>query len=165
MEQPITRKSKDTSGHGWLDYWVVYGASVFLIELKHSWNAIKTSSIKETTQNSWTEAIDQLKKIHKEDVANLSLTAHSVAKIALMIVPFYQASKDENKLKNLKYTKEATAEFYNQFLKEIKPAPSWSCLWHLHQDLQETYEYEEQRFELYPCVIMIAKVESVIHKS
>lgn len=159
MEQPVSRKFKNISSHGWLDYWVAYHSSIFLIEIKHSWNAIKTENLRSSTQELWKEALEQLKEIPQTDVKNISFGSSSQAKVALMVVPFYQASKDENKLQN--YKKEETAEIYKQFLKEIKPAPDWSFLWHLHKDLQVTYEYVEQRFELYPCVSMIAKVESV----
>jgi hypothetical protein len=50
MEQPVSRKSKTASNFGWLDYWVNFHTSVFLIELKHSWNSLRTDAISDKTK-------------------------------------------------------------------------------------------------------------------
>ena len=44
MEHPITRKAKGVPSHGWLDYWVLYKSTVFLIELKHAWKTLDSES-------------------------------------------------------------------------------------------------------------------------
>ena len=160
MEQPVTRKTKDISGHGWLDYWILYHTSVFLIELKHSWNAIRTDSIRTTTQESWTEALTQLEKIQKDDdVADLSFTARSVAKIALMVVPFFETSKEKKALTVMGQPE--IQEVFLTFVNGLKPAPNWSCAWLLHRKFQEKPVDFENRFEAYPCVGVVAMVKPV----
>lgn len=67
MEQPVTCKSKETNGYGWLDYWVSYGTTVFLIELKHSWQAGKSQRITKVAQESWQVALKQLERITSKE--------------------------------------------------------------------------------------------------
>lgn len=45
MEHPIKRRIKGESSHGWLDYWVLYGSTVFLIELKHAWCSVTSNGM------------------------------------------------------------------------------------------------------------------------
>ncbi len=158
MEQPVTRKDKEITGHGWLDYWIMYGTSVFLIELKHAWNAIKTDTVKNSALQSWVEAQSQLKKIGRDDVKSLSINAQSVVKIALMVVPFYQSSTREEKLQSI--AKEDMKEIFLEMFHGLKPRPDWACCWLIHEELQEPQPYAN-RFEIYPGVGIYATVKSV----
>ena len=161
LEQPVSRRCNQDASHGWLDYWVAYGTTIFLIEVKHSWNAIRTENIRQDQQAAWKEALDQLKRIHKRDVYGLSEDYNAV-KMALMVVPFYCSHQDEDKSAPLEI--EQTQESFESFVQHLKPAPHWRCLWHLHSDLQGPFSYQDEKstcYEMYPCVGLVANVVSV----
>lgn len=90
---------------------------------------------------------------------DLSITAKSVAKIALMVVPFYQSSKDKKALSA--FNKDEIQEVFSTFTNGLKPVPKWSCAWPLHHKFQEKPMEFENRFELYPCVGNVAMVKPV----
>lgn len=65
LEAPIIRKK---SGRiGWIDYWVFYKSTVFLIEIKHCWGSIvsPTLSSKSKINKNWNKAVDQIIDIKK----------------------------------------------------------------------------------------------------
>jgi hypothetical protein len=159
MEQPVSRKSKTASNFGWLDYWVKYHTSVFLIELKHSWNSLRTGAISDRTQNLWTEAMEQLREIDAGEASELSLSARSTAKIALMVIPFFQTSSSESNLENFEQAEIIKA--YTDLIEELSPKPDWSCLWLLHKRLDEPFDFGD-RFEKYPAVAIVAKVIPIL---
>ena len=161
LEQPISRKSNQNSSSGWLDYWVAYKSTVILIEVKHSWNAIRTNIVGKHLQKTWHGALAQLKGLEKREVKGLAMN-RSAFKMALLIVPFYASSNDMEKLVSKK--EDETQELFSSFVEKIKPAANWSCLWWLHENLQVKSTYQEgnsARYFLHPCVGMIAKVVSV----
>jgi hypothetical protein len=155
-EQPIQRRAKEKSGPGWLDYWVLCGSTTFLIELKHSWFSSRSKQLRVGTSAAWRKAIEQLRRIHKADALGISSTDH-VVKVAIMIVPSYQSATDKSKLLNV--GREESKETFDSFVKQLSPAPNWSSLWSLSEDLQGPYE-TEVGWERFPCVTIVAKVDN-----
>jgi hypothetical protein len=115
--------------------------------------------IRKDAQESWQKALDQLKKIPNADTKALSITGGNLVKMALVVVPFYQASKIKDKLAPVT-DKEKIEEIYDGFVTGLTPSPNWSCMWLLHERLQETESYADGRHEVYPCVGIVAKVDN-----
>lgn len=157
VEQPITRKSKDSSGHGWVDYWVQYKKDVLLIELKHSWFNVSSQKTFAVTKKAWDKSIEQLEKVTWSEAFNMALGSRFVAKVAMLIVPFYQTSNDKNNLEfpNIERIDEMHLSLINQF----SSTPNWSCIWQLHNRLQKKYILSDGSYEIYPCVGILAKVD------
>lgn len=160
MEHPIMRKAKGESSHGWLDFWVLYRTTVFLIELKHAWNAIATETVRERTQEQWRQAEEQLMGIKKDEVAGLAGDSTAV-KVAMMVVPFFKSSTDQNKLKEFVLSTEEAKKGLNDLLSGLSPKPNWSCLWHLPQRFQEPELYSEGHYEIYPCLALVVRAKNV----
>ncbi|HHW41619.1 MAG TPA: hypothetical protein GXX19_10830 [Syntrophomonadaceae bacterium] len=160
MEQPVTRNTKGSSSHGWLDYWAMYGNTVFLIEVKHAWCSVTSGVIKKSTQDAYSKALLQLKRISSSEASDLS-GGSSFIKIALAVVPFYQASKNKDKLIPIT-DKEKIEEVHNNLVAGLTPPPNWSCIWLLHERLQKPVEYDDGRHELYPFVGVIAQVDNCL---
>lgn len=130
MEQPITRKSKKGLSHGWLDYWIIYKSSVFLIEVKHAWKAWDIDTVRQRTQDQWQKAAEQLIQIKKDEVEGLAISRTAV-KVALMVVPFYKSSTDVNKLNEFIVSIEEAEKKFMKLHSGFNPEPEWSCLWYL----------------------------------
>lgn len=157
-EQFIERKlSKDSSSHGWVDYWVLYRKTTFLIELKHPFCSANSTVVRKTTRESYKEAVKQIKSISPEEALNLSFFGKNLVKIALVVVPFYAGSKIKKSL--TAFDKEDAEEVFDKLVSGLTPKPDWSCLWLLHDRLQKPVEYENC-YELYPCVGIVAKVDN-----
>lgn len=159
MEQPVTRKGKGSSSHGWVDYWVMYGNYTFLIEVKHAWCSVTSGEIRKSTQKAYSQALEQLKRISSSEASRLSGTGIRLAKIALAVFPFYQASKNKDKLAPIT-DKEKIEEIHDFLVTDLTPSPNWSCMWLLHERLQEIESYDNDRYEIYPCVGIIAQVDN-----
>ena len=156
MEQPIRRGEKQTSTHGWLDYWVLYGSTVFLIELKHAWCSATSGRIRKVTQEAWTEAIKQINSIQSVEELGLS-TKYTMVKIAMTILIFYLGSVN---IENLyPFDKEKIETIHSSTLNGLNPSPNWSCIWLLHERLQNPVKYASS-YELYPCVGIVAQVDN-----
>lgn len=91
-EQPVRRKNKQKINHGWLDYWVLYGRTTFLIELKHSWCSITSNTVRKETFNTWSTAIKQINSITQEQAKELAINKNNIVKIAIMVIPYYKGS-------------------------------------------------------------------------
>ncbi|MHB8986737.1 MAG: hypothetical protein ACYC38_12550 [Eubacteriales bacterium] len=156
-EHPIKRRTKGESSHGWIDYWVMFGSTVFLVELKHAWCSTTSNVVRKVTRKAWQKAIDQLKKIPDTEVKSLSIVGGNLVKMALVIVPFYQASKNRNKLVQIT-DKDEVEEIHDGLVTGLTPPPDWSCIWLLHDRLQEPVGYGDGTYEIYPCVGIIARV-------
>lgn len=163
IEQPITRKIKKSSSHGWLDYWVVYGSTVFIIELKHAWCSATSNKVRKTTQEAWKKALEQLKSVTPNEAKDLSLASSNLVKMAMLVVPFYQSSQDQSKL--TKFGKKEAEELFDGLLNGLTPKPNWGGLWLLHQRLQRPIRYNDGRHEIYPYVGILAQVDNSLSLS
>ncbi len=178
VEQPTTRvksSGESNNSHGWIDYWVSYGETVFLIELKHSYCGYSSPKLRDSSVKEWLTAIEQIKVIDKKQLYDSKKTKSHI-KIALNFIITYTASNlEENKLseceeigKKIYQTIESlsTKELINTtrgkslpiiLPSNIKPdiVAGWSVPKDMYIDKITMYE------ECYPYVHMIAKVESL----
>ena len=82
----------------------------------------------------------------------------TAVKVALMVVPFYKSSTDENKLKEFVISIEEAKKRFMNLLSGLNPNPDWSCLWYLPQRFQEPESYDDGHYEIYPCLALVAQV-------
>jgi hypothetical protein len=78
--------------------------------------------------------------------------------MAMLVVPFYQSSQDQNKL--TKFGKKKFEEIFDCLLNDLTPKPNWGNLWLLHDRLQKPVEYDGGRHEIYQCVGILAQVDN-----
>jgi len=162
LEQPVTRRCETNVGkNGWLDYWVLYRNTVFLIELKHHFNALATPSIRSDGVAKWKTAAMQVQSV--TNLEDLCGNVNGIVKLALMIVVNYEGSKDINKLKtkNSKELRGVPLDQYKCFVRDLSPSPNWSATWHLHPALRGRREFQGGRCEIYPTVDFFALADVI----
>lgn len=158
MEQPVVRRVRRESRHGWVDYWAQYGSAVFLIEVKHAYCSAVSNRVRSVTQRAWSEALEQLRRIQASDFRHPVGSRQNVVRMALLVVPTYQGSKYRETLET--FNKEDAEQIHDTIVNGLSPTPNWSALWLLHSRLQEPVPYNDGSYELYPCVGVIAHVEN-----
>lgn len=161
VEVPVQRKIKRDLRSGRLDYWVYYKQFVFLIEVKQSWQAIRSAKMRKNTQKAWKMAFEQLKSISKTEADELNLENTKVLKIAMLVAPGYQASQQAEKLKPME--RKEVKRSYQVVTDNLSPPPNWSCVWALPPQLQKQtiIHYFDGRKEIYPGVGIFTNVESL----
>ncbi|MCL4299447.1 MAG: hypothetical protein KJ077_27170 [Anaerolineae bacterium] len=157
VETPVTRRVNRQDSYGWVDYWACFQDVDFFIEVKHRWHAVRANKVNTDTHNGWQDLTDQLDSL-PPGAKEYTLSKHPLT-IALLIVPCFQSSQDEAKLQP--HDRLTTTEIYDLIRGELDgPKPNWSSIWHLHQDLQIPYSYDDWS-ELYPCVVFMACVSTL----
>lgn len=152
VEQPVKRKSKGVSRSGRIDYWVASGETAFIIEAKHSWQHIKKHKARKSTITRWKGAYNQLQSIKKKEINELGYGMKSFVKIILHVVPTYFSA---DKTENLTYpTKKEAFDVLDSVSRQLKPAPNWFGLWHIHRDIVEYTELKKGSWENYPSVMV-----------
>lgn len=129
------------------------------MEVKQSWQLIGGSKIRKSTREAWKKAFEQLKSISKTEADELSFEDTEWLKLAMLIVPGYQASTKAEKLKPL--GQREVEHSYRVVMNNLSPTPKWSCVWALPPELQEITEYVNGRKEIYPGVGIFSTVESL----
>lgn len=115
-EYPVDRHSKskrmgEYDSKGRIDYWCIYQGYSFAIEMKHSYDAFRTSSTKERSliQRWKTMNVNQLQDI-KEELRKWEETTKGVIRIGLHFITPYKTSQDSPSL-----------EDYRMYIKDQKP--------------------------------------------
>lgn len=156
-EQPVIRKTNQGRSSGRIDYWVLYGNYVFLIEFRHAWFSARSRKVRRETGRKWNGVIEQIDSISSEDAKALCVYSDKVFKIGLFLVPCYVSRKQKSILRPLP---ESSADgpfgIWRQYL---SPEPNWRCVWTLHERLQREHEFEDGRKEIYPFVFLNAVVK------
>lgn len=156
VECPTNRKERGyESSHGWIDYWVKYGNTIFLIELKHSYNGLKSNGFKEKSQEEWKTANKQLKQIPKKDIDDFKINKKdNVVKIALQFNTTYTTAKDNT----FSFTDcENIGKKIMRSLDKNSLKPNFIAHWYIHEDMHVEYNYIKGT-EQYPYVHMLAKL-------
>ena len=156
VEHPIRRIIGKKVSSGRIDYWVFYKPYVFLIESKQAWQSVRSEGVLKDTIQAWATALEQLRSIPRKEIEQLSLSADHIARVALLIVPCYQASLFKNRL--IPHSEEAAKNILNTVSKALKPTPNWAAVWAIDKRLQTHHEYEKGRNEIYPFVGFFARV-------
>lgn len=162
LEHPVTRKCEMNGGkNGWLDYWVLCRNIVFLVELKHHFNALSTSAIRVDGVEKWQTAVSQIQSV--TNLEDLCGKVNGVVKLALMVVVNYESSKERNKLEIKKDEEllDAPLNQYKSFVKQLSPPPNWSATWHLHPSLREPREIQSGSWQVFPTVDFFVRAEVV----
>lgn len=157
-EQPVERiygDGKSYTGH--IDYWVLYGTTVFLVELKHSWLSTRTLAMTEKADTKWKTAIEQINSITPDVAMNLAYGKLNPVKVALMVLPFYVSCNHDRKLELM--GQEHGREI-RDILKGLEPDGNFISIWNLHGRLQGPFIYENKK-EIYPYLAMVARLEGV----
>ena len=159
-EQPVYRrkKKKNILNSGRLDYWILYKSNIILVETKHGWAALDSKTIRKETLDKWNDAIKQIRNIPQSELEELNPSEKNLFKMAYMVVPFYKASNDPDKLKNIKIDRDFLVE---NLVENLTPNPNWFFVWQLNRkNYLEPIECDDNRFEIYPMVVILALVEN-----
>jgi hypothetical protein len=151
VEQPISRNNKTNLGR--LDYWILCGSVIFLVEIKHDFHALRTEKVRKSAIRKWSEANQQLASISKDDILNLTYNRNA-AQIALMVMPYYQGS---SRSKSFIVNQDLILKAHQMLITSINP--DWSGLWLLPERLHS--ERIGDRYENYPGVAILANVKSI----
>ncbi len=163
VEYPTDRKQRGRQmpSHGWIDYWVKYGNTVFLIELKHDYFGLKVSrsgnennkKLRKKTRKEWLCAIKHLEQIPKCDIEFFKCKdTKSVVKIALQFITSYTSSEDG------RYSHDE-CDSITKIIQDSKHPdalkPNYIASWFVPKKMQKMYENGES----YPYVHMVAQVQ------
>jgi len=154
-EQPVPRRIKGEVYSGRIDYWVYYRDLVFLMEVKHGWIA---SQLRKSTRQKWKTQLGQLRSITKKEARELGMDAGKVCKIALLVVPCYRLSQDEEKVVESVPTHKQVFELHRQF-ENLTPLPNWSAVWSFPNE-EYVFDYVGG-YHIFPCVNFVAKIDIV----
>lgn len=166
LEQPTTRKCNESKSErmGWIDYWCFYRNTIFLIEVKHEFNSALNGITREQGRIKWQEAIKQIKNINDPDL--ICADGYEIVKIALMVTVNFMGSKTQEKFESgeLYQSLEESNDHMKSLRKDLNPRPQWSAAWHLHDNLLDPLEVDNNRWEVYPSVNFFAYVEPKLLK-
>ncbi|MDD2211906.1 MAG: hypothetical protein PHV56_02910 [Clostridia bacterium] len=155
VEQPINKNSSA----GRLDYLVLSGNQVYMIELKHGWMAYKTNKVTGSVQSKWTDAVESLQKIDWKDAFELYPSIRTVAKITLMVTPTYEESKQLERIREKSYSLDTIYEKYDDFGKYLNPKPHWTGIWAVNQEISKVLPLSDGRNQRYPAVALLAHID------
>lgn len=161
VEQSIYKKGRA----GRLDYLVLSGNLVNLIELKHGWMAYRTNKVTTTVQRKWTDAVNSLKQIEWKDAFDIYPFAKTIAKISLMVTPMYEESKHLEKLGDQSYSLDTIYNKYNDFGKHLNPTPHWTGIWAVNREIAKARTINNGRQQRYPAVALLAHINGQTKKS
>jgi len=169
MESPIerqwTKRSKQNFDDysGWLDYWCRYRNVDFFIELKHSFDSFKTMNIRNDTMEKWNYMNNFQINAIKSEAKRYSEFCKGVLLVSLHVVTVYDYLKIQKESYDLN-DHDKLIEIQSNYYNSLKPSPNWSGLWILNNELigQSVDEFENN-YQLYPGVILIAKVFEIIN--
>ncbi len=155
VEQYINKKGRA----GRVDYLVLSGNQVYLIELKHSWLSFNSGNATVATNKKWQNAFTDLKAVSWEEAFSIFPEVRTVAKVALMVVPLYNRSKNLKKLANQSYTLERIFEKYRSFSDQLSPKPGWMGIWAVKPQMAKPIITKDHYYECYPAVALFACIK------
>lgn len=157
-EQLVYRNKKNILNSGRLDYWILYKSNIILVETKHSWAALDSMTIRKETRDKWNDAVKQIPNIPQSELKDLSDPGRNLFKMAYMVVPFYKSSNDLEKLANINIDCDSLVE---NLVEKLNPNPNWIFAWELNRNnYLKPIECDDNRFEIYQVVVILALVEN-----
>lgn len=151
LELPFKNKFKEQR---FLDIVTTKGKSIFLIELKHSYNS-KLENTTTRTDNEWETAVDQIADITKTTMKN-----HYDYKVALMIMPTYLPSNDKNKILEMTSKEYAKILFDDYQIYNKKYTANIVVTAKINNYSKYVHKYTNAE-EVYPFISFIGKVGKV----
>jgi hypothetical protein len=160
-EHPIRRaRSGETaravSQSGWVDYWVLCGSTVFLVELKHVFRGATERQAAQRLNAPWETALSQIGSIPDEEALDLATADKKVVKLALLVMPAYRNSASIDRLSPM--GRDMALEAHLATCSTMEPEPQWSAVWSVHPRLQRPYQVANGTWEIYPWVSFVAAV-------
>ena len=151
-EMPVDRNN---SNYGWVDYWIKYGSTIFLIELKHSYFNITSNKFRDSSKKEWETAIKQIKSLNK--VNYLKTNNENIIKIALNVITLYKSSNSKTKLDIYKIYEKINNMKLEKLHKQTYQ-PDFISYWIPPKKMADlNIEWEDGK-EVYPAVMFIAKI-------
>jgi len=160
-EFPVRRNLNGEESHGWVDYWIVYGKTIILVETKHSWQSMKRDTIRQDSQNKWREVISQVNNI--VPTADLVWKGQNLVRIGLQSIPLFIGSDSIHGRKLDIPSKNDVKNIFDEVYRSLLPKPNWGALWVLHNNLCKPTELKKdkrKRSECYPAVMLFAHAVS-----
>jgi len=166
MEHPLRRRpvrEKEFTGH--VDYWIGYRDYSFLMELKHCYFGYRrANNPRRSIAEKFNSAMEQLKNIRKDECRDIifSVRAKGLIKIALQTIVFYEGSRDQISIDELRHR-----DFKGLFKglvenTDLSIKSNLRCLWVLHERLIKSFEYGGPSFEVYPAVAFVGNISEMI---
>ena len=168
MEQPF--KKLDNTQR-FLDFYVDHGDNIYLIEMKHRWNAYRTDDFNTNTLRRWNECLLQINDLDKETIKNHicdpDFYSTGLFKTSLLVLPVYQNQRNEFVFgeKNLydncaDYLKLIKGSFPDRFEGTRIKKPNFFAVWKIPEDNRYSREHKDG-FEFYPYVIFAIYQERI----
>ncbi|WP_067175232.1 hypothetical protein [Sulfurospirillum sp. UCH001] len=150
-ERKFSKKESDKS-HGWIDYWVKDNSTIYLIELKHSYNGLQNDDVlKSSAIHNWKTAVDQLIQVKNDK--NFTLNNENVLKIALIVVVTITSSK-----KKIVNNEEKCEKIQALLVKELNLKNSFIVANLIPCDTMcKLYKYADGEFS-YPYIHIVAQI-------
>ncbi|MCI0493990.1 hypothetical protein L0Z72_03205 [candidate division KSB1 bacterium] len=126
--------------------------------MKHGWIALESKTIRRETLEKWSDSIKQIQKIPRSEIENLNISEKNMIRIAYMVLPFFKSSNDAQKFA---YTKMDRNSLVENLIENITPKPNWIFAWQVNKKYQKPIKYLDNRFEIYPMVVILALIESI----
>jgi len=139
-----TIRNKDN--YGWIDYWVKYASTIFLIELKHSYYNLQNNELRDSSLKEWQIAINQINSIKNDDI--FKVNNENIIKIALNVITIYHNNNFIPKLD--------IEEIKDKILQ--KTEADFITIWIPPIYMSELVIEWKDSIEKYPAVVIIAKV-------
>jgi hypothetical protein len=158
----IKKKNYEDS-HGWIDYWCSYKGIDIILELKHSFDSLRTNIIRKDTIIEWSGANSQLDVI-KTEVKSCILSPESYFLIAMLVIPFYETLTSEQLEESYDY-RESLLTRQSIFVSNLSITPNWSSVWMLNDNLAKgCIEKNGNSYIYYPGVLFLSKALQLIKK-
>lgn len=136
-ELPVRRKPRgEPDGSGRVDYWAMEGNRTYLLELKHEWNHLQSTSKRQEIESAWKAVIQQTKDIRYKTARDASVASGKIFVIGLLVVPTYIALSRLEKLEESTSMGRRTIRDAHENLTNYT-RPDWHACWLLHRDMIE----------------------------
>lgn len=168
-EVPTKREGADSKSHGWIDYWVAYRNTTFVVELKHAYKLVNNKPPRKSTLAAWECALsEQLGSLSDDVCRGMHFSSGQVVKCALTVVTQFATAR-EGRLEPCSAPDQRVIDSHSALVEALGPQANFHALWHVTSkpDMQGPYEFDDQKrhgagyVELYPAVSLVAHFEVV----
>ena len=161
LEHPVDRKWSKLKDYNWkdsrgrIDYWARKSGFDYLIEVKHSFDSLKTKTITQSLKDKWQVMTNQL-DVLKDDCKDFSESSKGTFRVGIHVITFYENTADPQYVGNYKELESR----YDNYLKSFDGDANWAALWVLKNELAGDCIWEEK--ESYPAVLFLVKVYPLV---
>ena len=157
-ELPFKKKDGDQR---FLDYYIEYNDSVYLIELKHSYQSYKSGiDLNNRTKETWHKGIEQIDHLTKSTVNKYMVDGsdkENIYRMVLMVMPVYS----KKKMGDLPAANEYAEDLYTEFnMKSKKSNANYIGVWKIAHYEERDHQFLDGQY-YYPYVSFIVKVEKI----